>query len=404
MKKFFINNMFLIIAAIAIIIVYGSYMLNFSDQVISKSSGDWGTFGDFIGGTLNPTLAFLSLLAILQTIKIQSKELGNSTRALENSEKELVKSSEALVEQSNSLKIQNFENTFFNMIRLHNEIVNNLKIKNHVIEYSYEIISSTQDVFGEIIIERVKTNFNSIKQFNLNEPIIYGRESIDIIYTTITNFMSNRDNIRENPNIYKIKDINKNRKPTLIYDLCHECYSNIIGHYFGNIYQILKFISTSEIIDKRKYSDLFRAQFSSKELQLLFYHCSASIGSTKFKPLIEEFEFLEHLRIEENDFFKYIFYHNIYKNQAFGLKNNEKIELLKSRIIKDINSEIASAKENEPHKDYKLYRYFSEKDIKNYLEKVKEEKKSLQNSVDRNLILLDYSEYDNSNNYVLKEE
>lgn len=117
---------YIVFAITMAIVVIIAYILNFNNQSISKDSGDWGTFGDFIGGTLNPTLAFLSFLALLQTIKIQSKELKKSSEALELSKEELAKSSEALAEQSKSLKIQNFENTFFNMLDLYLSLKNRL--------------------------------------------------------------------------------------------------------------------------------------------------------------------------------------------------------------------------------------------------------------------------------------
>nr|WP_269091916.1 putative phage abortive infection protein [Aliarcobacter butzleri] len=306
------------------------------------------------------------------------------------------------------------------MITLHNEIVKNLKIKNHIIEYSYELLEVAKNSLGEIEVQRIKTNFNLIKQFEVDESIFYGKEALEHICNNIDTFLNIRsDNEKLFKNIFKIKNINSNRKPTFIYDLCHQCYSNIIGHYFGNIYQILKFISTSENIDKRKYSDLFRAQFSAQELQLLFYHCSASIGSTKFKPLIEEFEFLEHLSIQEdNDFFKYIFYHNIYKNKAFGIKNQNIIDSIKIKIkdkidkeIKDkIDKEVGSPEDkksnlnNYKYKYLNFYKYFSEEDIEIFLSKINEDSTLFIDLVAKKLALVDYSKEDSRKNYTFKEE
>jgi len=42
-----------------------------------------GTFGDFVGGTLNPILSFLALLALLLTLAIQIRELKETRRELE---------------------------------------------------------------------------------------------------------------------------------------------------------------------------------------------------------------------------------------------------------------------------------------------------------------------------------
>jgi len=115
---------YITIAVIMIIIVLSFYFFNFTggELSLSKIHGDWGTFGDYMGGTLNPLLAFLSLIALLTTIKIQSKELRATTTEMNNS-------STALQEQSQSIKLQNFENTFFKMIDVHNSIISDLALE-----------------------------------------------------------------------------------------------------------------------------------------------------------------------------------------------------------------------------------------------------------------------------------
>lgn len=82
--------------------------------------------------------------------------------------------------------------------------------------------------------------------------------------------------------------------------LFHIVFHHEIGHYFRNIYQILKFVDTSEVENKLFYSNLLRAQLSSDELALLFYNCLSEFGSKKFKPLLERYEFLEHLPTYEH--------------------------------------------------------------------------------------------------------
>ncbi|MCG3658617.1 putative phage abortive infection protein [Aliarcobacter butzleri] len=375
-----------------------------------------GAFGDFFGGMINPLLTFCTFMALLMTIILQQRELKLSREQVSISVKELGEtrkateiSSQALTEQSTSLKLQNFETTFFNMISLHNEIVSNIKIKEHFLDY-YSDKSDTKSTIDTNKNE-ANTNFYQLDKIYLSSNIIIGREAIESICNNINGFIKDRNyetiknkHSTAHSNLYKVTNINNNRIPTLIYDLCHQCYSNIIGHYFGNIYQILKFISTSSDIDKRKYSDLFRAQFSAQELQLLFYHCSASIGSTKFKPLIEEFEFLEHLSIEENNiFFEYILYKSIYQNTAFGIKNIQNIEHIKSRIINKINTQIERIKE-EKYKYLDLYKYFSEKDIEIFLSKVKEDSTLFTKLVAKKLALVDYSKEDSIKNYTFKEE
>lgn len=294
---------FLILLILAIIVAYiivNYYISRFDECLLFGGPDTFGVFGDFIGGILNPTLAFFSLIALLITIRIQSKELKNSTE-------ELAKSSEALTEQSKSLKIQNFETTFFNMLSLHNEIVKNIQFDKHIF-FNYVRVSNKYD-YNKIIPYK---NIMSIENQD-------GRNAIKDILVKIDKISLSNNHP---PRVF-----------TFIYNQCQNNLQGILGHYFGNIYQILKLISTDKnILDKRKYSNLFRAQFSSTELKLLFYHCSGEIGSRKFKKYMEKFNFFEHLIIEENNNFKYILFNSIYKTSAFGKKMNIEYFISKWKI------------------------------------------------------------------------
>jgi hypothetical protein len=80
-----------LIAALVFFLIPISYFLwfwIFQDQSFSQSSGDWGTFGDFVGGVLNPLIAFFAFYWLTQSIKLQRQELGETKDAL-------IKSSEA---------------------------------------------------------------------------------------------------------------------------------------------------------------------------------------------------------------------------------------------------------------------------------------------------------------------
>lgn len=112
------------------------------------------------------------------------------------------------------------------------------------------------------------------------------------------------------------------------FEAFHNFYHPYIGHYFRNLYQILKYISKSDFdkITKKFYSNLIRAQLSSNELLLLFYNCIGDVGSVKFRPLLEEFEMLEHMPEDSKIIAEDILY---YKKSAFG-KNKHYCNFFKS--------------------------------------------------------------------------
>jgi uncharacterized membrane protein len=98
-----------VMALLSILIVSALYFLNFHGS-LSSEHAVWGTFGDFMGGVLNPTLSFLALIALLSTLYLQSEELKISRADAIESRKELSRSAEAQeklgIHQSRQVKIQ----------------------------------------------------------------------------------------------------------------------------------------------------------------------------------------------------------------------------------------------------------------------------------------------------------
>ena len=83
-------------AAVAFVVLFfGLYSFKFHGE-LSSDFEKWGAFGDFIGGTLNPILSFLALLALLLTIALQNKQLKISAEELKISREELQKTREEL--------------------------------------------------------------------------------------------------------------------------------------------------------------------------------------------------------------------------------------------------------------------------------------------------------------------
>lgn len=87
-----------IFAFVIIAIVYFVYFRNFSGSVSLKHDV-WGTFGDFIGGVLNPILSFVAFIALLLTIVLQSHELKFTRYELRLSRETQQKSKESIEAQ-----------------------------------------------------------------------------------------------------------------------------------------------------------------------------------------------------------------------------------------------------------------------------------------------------------------
>ena len=69
--------------------VLAIYAFTFWRSRLSSDPAAWGQFGDFIGGTSNPILSFLTIAMLAVTIVLQSRQLSISSKELQLSRKEL---------------------------------------------------------------------------------------------------------------------------------------------------------------------------------------------------------------------------------------------------------------------------------------------------------------------------
>ena len=259
---------------IAIILFIGLLLIYYFNifPLDETKKGEWGTFGDFIGGTLNPLFALFSLFAIIYTIKIQTKELQLSREELEATRKELEGSRIAQQEQSESLRLQNgaiekqiFENTFFSLLKEVNGLLNELYDGNAV--YNYIIELSNDRIYLEK--EELKNKFNLLN-------------------------------------------------------------NGVMRNYFMMLYQILKFIDNSlSTINKKTYSNIVRANSGNFKLSLLAINCYSNDFS-QFKEYLEKYSFFEHLDISSDElFFMFFILSEGYTDKLIYGNNKSLIEELK---------------------------------------------------------------------------
>lgn len=74
---------FLILALVVLAYVGNLWILSRSD--VSNDPAVWGQFGDYIGGLLNPLIAFLAFYWLTQSVLLQKQELTETKDALRDS-------------------------------------------------------------------------------------------------------------------------------------------------------------------------------------------------------------------------------------------------------------------------------------------------------------------------------
>lgn len=214
---------------------------------------DMGPFGDFFAGSTVPVLTLISSIGVILTLRMQQEQLELQRTELRNSVEEMIATKKEIQEQGKTMAMQRFENTFFNTLTLHNEIVRSLVIK------------SEREIKGRAIFETLVEEMDSrlksaiaFEQISKNLPSL---EKIEIIYTSMFNIF----------------------EPQL-------------GHYFRNLYRIVKFVHESQFSDdvKRNYIGIIKAQLSSYELVMLLYNGLSEYGED-FLPLMKQYNLLDNL-------------------------------------------------------------------------------------------------------------
>lgn len=102
-----------VVAGMAVVVLL-AYSLTFGPE-LSTSNDTWGTFGDYVGGLLNPVVAFAALLFLARTYLLQRKELAETSRALK--------------EQANALDVQRRESRFFDLLRLYQDTLDEVRYR-----------------------------------------------------------------------------------------------------------------------------------------------------------------------------------------------------------------------------------------------------------------------------------
>ncbi|WP_303181739.1 putative phage abortive infection protein [uncultured Butyricimonas sp.] len=219
-----------------------------------------GTFGDQFGA-VNALFSGLAFAGLIYTILLQHEELGLQRQELADTREELKGQKEEAEKQNAIMKKQQFENTFFQLLQVHHNIVNGIHLakkwgrevfRNRYMALYKEIADSCQATYTDMA--KVKT---------INE-----KKAMDL------NF------------------VNK------VFGQHYDLFLLDAGLYFRNLYRIVKYIDEHPILlpeEKYEYIAMLRSQLSDYELAWMFYNCISLNGFEKFKPLIEKYALLHNL-------------------------------------------------------------------------------------------------------------
>lgn len=325
----------IVLAAYIPFLILGHF--NFELKKIGLADfGKLGAVGDYMGGTTVGLLSLASLLFVAAAMMMQKKEL-------ELQRKEVMATRKEYEITNRTMKKQSFDSTFFNMINLHRSILSEINYGN---ENGRKAIEELYETLKKQYIEKTKNKWLHYFWNELDEEGKLTKEVLDSHYIKISNLKSKtpetlhiKSLIEQYIIAYGDLDKAKNVLQALdnlnvinwrnfsfdfeyhefetrpnytiknyYYEEFYKLNESKIGHYFRNLYRIVKYIEEYEFSGKneinererKEYRGILRAQLSKYELLMLFYNICYSEKGEKFKYILTGTEFFENHLVQED--------------------------------------------------------------------------------------------------------
>ena len=239
----------------AVTIIWG---LSWHFLINSPLLTDWaqrGTFGDMFGA-INALFSGLAFSGVIYAIILQRKELMLQRRELEFTRKEIEGQKIQLEEQNKTSKLQRFESTFFKLIEMLDSVIEKIDLSNHYISTGPN--GGSKKIMGNAALA---TAYNSLKRR------------------------------------YDEKHAEDQTEETVLssYIQFYETHHKFFGHFFRNLYHLLEYVNSSEIINKELYFDLIRARLDEHAILLTFYNSYAEMGGSGMKRIVSEIQFFKNI-------------------------------------------------------------------------------------------------------------
>jgi hypothetical protein len=246
-----------LVAAIAVLVIPSLlFAVKFWAQWSSKPDA-WSDYGDFVAGTSGVLLNGLGFGAILLTLGLQER-----------------------VEKRVRMELE----------------------KKRIEEHLYKLLDTLADVLagtelrkkkGGAVVAKGRSAFKNF--YSLKLARIYERRVAES-----SDQLADREIVRAS------------------FDELYARFGSLFGHYFRTLYHCFSVIDDETISDTEKsvFASLIVCRLSKFELLMLMYNCLGSIGSRKFKDLVERYGLLEHV---DTEFLLDPGHRSFFETSAFGL-------------------------------------------------------------------------------------
>lgn len=268
-----------------------------------------GAFGDKFG-FINSLFSGLALTGIIISIFFQQKELSLQRKELKDTRKEF--------------KEQNFQTTFFNLLKTQRQIADDFSAHLKYLKYYNQDDSLT--IQGRQFFNQSKTELQriidsfSLESYGKYKPInreeelemepVSDWEAEDMFKSRKKQYIISYYKIEESK-WNQAQNSSELQKAKLAYSIFFNKHNFIIGHYFRHLFHILNFLEKNKIekikeedskneyevvLEFQQYADFLQAQLSIPELFLLFYN---ALSFPKLQKLLISYNILENLPEED---------------------------------------------------------------------------------------------------------
>ncbi|MDP3324442.1 MAG: putative phage abortive infection protein [Hydrogenophaga sp.] len=242
------------VVGIAVLLLVGAYVWTFNQLPSSESPPAWGSFGDYVGGLLNPLVSTFTLYVAVKVWQLQKVELQQTK--------------DELKKQAKTAEQQRQEQRFFDLLNVYYKTVGSL----HVVPNPYAKADQKQTFTGKEAIRAWLSSSGGLWEFTREKGSYVSRSANDIEHSQSVETMKR---------------------------MLHEWEAHQATEYFGAYLRTIEHIlmEAEHLLGTQdlRYVGLFKAQLSRTELILIGFHLWLDSGAEKQWKQAEKYSLLSHL-------------------------------------------------------------------------------------------------------------
>lgn len=235
-----------IFAGVLALLLVVVYAFTFRKLPAGENPAAWGTFGDYMGGLLNPLISLFTLIVAMKVWGLQKTELLETRRALE--------------EQGRTAEQQRREQRFFDFLNIYRSTVDSIE---------FEITTKSDDAASL----KGKRALRHLTSGHLQNPFYY-----------FSPFFEKAAN--DSPWIEPSKDRTLKE---------WDRKSPLLDHYFRVVFTVLREAEPILKEDCNRYMKLLRAQLSRDETSLIALNLLYDNEGSKMRDLVGRYGMLKHM-------------------------------------------------------------------------------------------------------------